>query len=242
MATIPVAGPPALRAFRFLDAALRSGRLRPGSRLPAERELAHELGISRTTLRQALRALAEGGHIRAAANRGWYVERTPISEGPNGYLTFSESARERGLSPSATVLEQRVRAATLDEADALGIPPTAPLLDLRRLRAMDGIPICVSRDRMPTSRVSRLVGLDLTDRSLNHELIASCDIVTTRCDYELEALPAALDVAQLLGVAAGTPLLVSREVLFDQHGVVFDLGMTVYRGDAFRFRTTLYRT
>lgn len=240
--TAPVAGPPALRAFRLLDAALRSGRLAPGSRLPAERELARELGISRTTLRQALRALAEAGRIQAAANRGWYVRQVPMSEGPNGYLTFTEAARERGLTASATVLEHRVRPATLDEADALGVPPTAPLLDVCRLRAMDGVPICVSRDRMPASRVGPLVDCDLSDRSLDHELTAMCGIVATRCDYELEALPAAADLAQLLRIAPGTPLLVSHEVLFDQDGVVFGLGMTAYRGDAFRFRTTLYRS
>ena len=161
----PMAGPPGLRAFRLLDDALRQGRYLPGDRLPPERDLARGLGISRTSLRQALTALAENGRVRAAANRGWYVLGAPISEGPNGFVSFSAQGRSRGLAATARILLQRVRPATLEEADVLGLPPTAPILDLERLRSLDGVPICVSLDRMPAARVAPLVERDL-DRPL----------------------------------------------------------------------------
>lgn len=232
-------GPPALRAFRLLDQALRDGRYPSGSRLPAERELARQLGVSRTTLRQALGALAESGRVRAASNRGWYVQSAPISEGPNGFLSFTEAARERGLVASARILVHRVRSATLEEADALGLPPTAPILDLERLRCLDGVPICVSHDRMPVARVGALVDVDLTDRSLTLELAQRCDVVATRCSYEVEAVPSDARLADLLAIAPGTPLLVAHEVLQDQRDNPISLGLTAYRGNAFRFKATL---
>lgn len=235
----PVGGPPALRAYRLLDQMLRDGRYPVGSRMPAERALARELGISRATLRQALGALAEGGRVEAAPGSGWYVRGTPMSEGPNGFLSFTAAARERGLVASARILVQRVRSATLEEADALGLPPTAPILDLERLRCLDGVPICVSHDRLPAARVASLVEVDLTDRSLTVELARRCDLVATRCDYEVEAVASDERLAGLLEVERGTPLLVSHEVLRDQHGATISLGLTAYRGDAFRFRATL---
>jgi GntR family transcriptional regulator len=237
-----MAGPPGLRAFRLLDAALRQGRYLPGERLPPERDLARDLGISRTSLRQALTALAENGRVRAAANRGWYVLGVPISEGPNGFTSFSAQGRARGLAASARILVQRVRPATLEEADVLGLPPTAPILDLERLRSLDGVPICVSFDRMPAARVDALVDRDLTDRSLTAELEQGCGLVATRCSYEVEATPADDRRAALLGVAPGSPLLVTHEVLFDQRDQPISLGLTAYRGDAFRFRATLFRS
>jgi GntR family transcriptional regulator, transcriptional repressor for pyruvate dehydrogenase complex len=53
-----------------LGTAIRLGLLEPGAQLPPERELADQLGIARSTLRQALTALTESGHLIAVRGRG----------------------------------------------------------------------------------------------------------------------------------------------------------------------------
>src|SRR6202790_5679577 len=53
-----------------LGTAIKLGLLTPGSQLPAERELCAMLGIARSTLRQALTALSQSGHLRATRGRG----------------------------------------------------------------------------------------------------------------------------------------------------------------------------
>jgi DNA-binding FadR family transcriptional regulator len=66
-----------------LGTAIRVGLLTPGSKLPAERQLAEELGISRSTLRQALTTLVQSGHLTSARGRsgGTFVaDRPPLSE------------------------------------------------------------------------------------------------------------------------------------------------------------------
>jgi GntR family transcriptional repressor for pyruvate dehydrogenase complex len=66
-----------------LGTAIRIGLLRPGSRLPAERSLADQLGISRSTLRAALTTLVQSGHLVSARGRsgGTFVaERPPLAE------------------------------------------------------------------------------------------------------------------------------------------------------------------
>jgi len=66
-----------------LGTAIRIGLLRPGDRLPAERSLADQLGISRSTLRQALTTLVQSGHLVSARGRsgGTFVaERPPLAE------------------------------------------------------------------------------------------------------------------------------------------------------------------
>lgn len=63
-----------------IGGAIKLGILHPGSRLPAERQLCSQLGISRSTLRQALTALSQSGHLRAVRGRGggtFVVERPP---------------------------------------------------------------------------------------------------------------------------------------------------------------------
>jgi GntR family transcriptional repressor for pyruvate dehydrogenase complex len=79
-----------------LGTAIRLGLLPPGSRLPAERELAEELSISRSTLRQALTTLVQSGHltsVRGRAGGTFVVEAPPLSEGAPGGEPLAEAAR-----------------------------------------------------------------------------------------------------------------------------------------------------
>jgi DNA-binding FadR family transcriptional regulator len=70
-----------------LGTAIRLGLLPPGSCLPSERELAGELRISRSTLRQALTALVQSGHLvslRGRAGGTFVSERPPLADQPGG--------------------------------------------------------------------------------------------------------------------------------------------------------------
>jgi DNA-binding FadR family transcriptional regulator len=72
-----------------LGTAIKLGLLEPGTRLPAERELCRQLGISRSTLRQALTALVQSGHLHATRGRsgGTFVaEFPPPAEEPSAEL------------------------------------------------------------------------------------------------------------------------------------------------------------
>jgi GntR family transcriptional regulator, transcriptional repressor for pyruvate dehydrogenase complex len=71
-----------------LGTAIRLGILGPGIRLPSERELADQLGISRSTLRQAITTLVQSGHLTSVRGRGggtFVVQEPPLAEGsPTG--------------------------------------------------------------------------------------------------------------------------------------------------------------
>ena len=62
-----------------LGTGIRLGLLPPGTQLPPERELAEQMGISRSSLRQALTALTQSGHLLAVRGRGggWFVAESP---------------------------------------------------------------------------------------------------------------------------------------------------------------------
>jgi GntR family transcriptional repressor for pyruvate dehydrogenase complex len=71
-----------------LGTAIRLGILGPGLRLPSERELADQLGISRSTLRQAITTLVQSGHLTSVRGRGggtFVVQEPPLAAGsPSG--------------------------------------------------------------------------------------------------------------------------------------------------------------
>jgi DNA-binding FadR family transcriptional regulator len=72
-----------------LGTAIRLGILAPGTRLPPERELAEQLGISRSTLRQAITTLVQSGHLESVRGRGggtFVVQKPPLAAGAPGAL------------------------------------------------------------------------------------------------------------------------------------------------------------
>jgi GntR family transcriptional regulator, transcriptional repressor for pyruvate dehydrogenase complex len=71
-----------------LGTAIRLGLLEPGDRLPPERELAEQFGISRSTLRQALTTLVQSGHLISLRGRsgGTFVAEAPPLHDSNGVL------------------------------------------------------------------------------------------------------------------------------------------------------------
>lgn len=79
-----------------LGTAIRLGLLLPGTRLPPERDLAEELGISRSTLRQALTTLVQSGHLvsRRGRSGGTFVaEEPPLAQDQAGEPVLSAHAR-----------------------------------------------------------------------------------------------------------------------------------------------------
>ena len=215
-----------------------------GDRLPSERVLCARLGVSRVTLRAALHQLVDHGLVSAEAARGWFVADLPPGGDRNSSATaiagFSDTAAGRGQVVTSKVLLATVRAADLDEAEAFGRTAGEPLFDLRRVRLVGGLVIAVDHSRIPASTRPGLDQVDFTSTSL-YDLLRSGvpPVVPTSADYAVEALPASPAEAALLELPRGVPLLVATQRTRDQHGRVFELGRTVYRGDRYRFRATL---
>ena len=223
-----------------LEAEIERGRRPVGSRLPPERALAQHFGVSRVTLRRSLEEMALAGTI-ARSGAGWMVASPVIGEPPNVLMSFSEMAASRGLKPGGRVLDRRQRPATIDEAEALGLAPGAPLFELERLRSLDDVPILIDRTRIPLSLTPGLFEMDLDGRSLYGALEQTFGLRPARARLTVEAIPADERRARLLGLEPGEPLLLCRQQSEDQAGRQIELCDMVYRGDRYRFMATLER-
>lgn len=233
--------PAASQAYEKLAQDIALGAFAPGTRLPGERMLAERIGVSRSTLRSALGALETEGRLSRSAQRGWFVPAQVVGEPPSTLQSFTEMARARGLRPTAKILRKEVRPATIDEADRLRIAPTSPVIQIDRLRGLDGNPVCFDVVVLPEQRAGALVGIDLTDRSLYDLLRDACEIPIHRSAYSVTAAVADASLAKLLATNVGAPVLVGEEVAYTADGTPVLLGVNRYRGDAYRFQADLFR-
>jgi GntR family transcriptional repressor for pyruvate dehydrogenase complex len=127
-----------------LGTAIKLGLLEPGVRLPAERELCRQLGISRSTLRQALTALVQSGHLRATRGRsgGTFVaESPPPAEAPSaGLLAGWRDACDQRLAVElavALLAAERAEPEALEPLEGLVAVMDATLEDFPAYRQAD---------------------------------------------------------------------------------------------------------
>lgn len=231
----------AVEAYKNLLKALDSAHYVPGSRLPGERALAAQLGVSRATLRLVLKALADTGRIDPSPQRGWFVAERKFIHEPNRLRSFSEAAAEQGMKASSKMIRLARRPATVDEAEALSLADGDDVVHLERVRSLDNGVISVDSSCLPAHRVPGLELADLTDTSLYGLLMERYGIIPMRCDYQLQAELATSRIAGLLEMPEGAPVLVGYQTTFDQSESRVDVGWQVYRGDSYRFRASLFR-
>jgi GntR family transcriptional regulator len=218
---------------------IRSGAMQPGDRLPGERDLSTHFGMSRVTVRRALAELRDRGLIEADSTRGWFVASPTVGE-PNVLMSFSEMARSRGLIPSSRVRVSDVRPASIDEAEQLLIAPGAEVLELERIRLLDGVPVALERNRLALALAPDLPKCDFAANSL-YDALRAAGSAPARSDYVLQAISADAVQAEALEVEVAAPLLMASARTFTETGRPVELSCSVYRGDRYRFRTTLFQ-
>jgi GntR family transcriptional regulator len=136
-------------AEQALRSWLATGRHRPGERLPPEQELSAHLGISRGTLRTALRRLEESGEIVRRQGSGTYVGRaasSSLDEGLEKLVSYSELARRRGVTLELGELDVEQTRLGPEVAEQLGLDADTTATAVTRVLLMDGAPGAWMRD------------------------------------------------------------------------------------------------
>lgn len=226
------------RVYAELSARLADGRLRRGDRLPAERRLCEELDVSRVTLRRALAMLRDEGALHSVRGAGTYVTSPVLGETANNFLSFSRLSMSRGLTPTAELLALDVRPASIEDGERCGIAPGTEVVSLERIRMLDAIPVAVSRSLIPLACAPSLLEVDWTTASLYDQLSLAGN-KPVRVDYAIEAHGADHLTAGLLKVSVGEPVLIVGSTSWSADGRVVEVGSMTYRGDRYRFRSTV---
>ena len=227
------------RVYGDLFARITDGRLPEGSRLPTERTLAEQLGVSRVTVRRAIARLRDERLIQSVQGAGTFVATTVLGETPNALMSFSRLAQARGLVAGSQPIAVTERPATIEEAEQLSVAPGTEIVAVDRIRTLDGIPVAISHSIVPRACAPSLGSLDWTTGSIFDEL-AQAGHAPVRADYSVEAQAADATASTLLCMPVGQPVLVTRSTSFSAAGRVVELALMTYRGDRYRFRSTLH--
>ena len=218
---------------------IESGELRPGDRLPAERELSQTLEVNRMTVRRALQVLELQGLLMRRQGDGTYVTAPKIERQAGNLVPFTKGMQRRGYTPGAEVITFERMPAEPSVAKELQLPVSAPVYYIRRLRLINQEPVMLERFTLPVRRVPGLERYDLASRSVYEVMETEYGISVTRARQSLEPVVAAEYEAELLRVNPGAPLMLEQRLSFDQDDQPIEYGNDLYRGDRFRFVTEI---
>jgi GntR family transcriptional regulator len=223
-------GPLGERLRHALAAVLDSGAIAPGESLPAEREMAERLDVSRSTLRQGLKELAQLGLVATRPGAGTTVVGR-IPKALSRLSGFTEDMQLRGLLPSSRVLECSIGPVGADAAFRTGLPLGSQVLTLVRLRFAGGEPIAYERAVVPVDAV----GADYDGSGSLYERMDARNARPRRVLQSLKATEADEELAMRLGIRAGAAVLEISQLGYGEAGTVVEDAISWYRGDRYKY-------
>jgi DNA-binding GntR family transcriptional regulator len=229
---------------RFLRRAVRDrlvrliagGRWRPGERLPSEPKLARDLGVSRATLRDALRSLEEDGFVTREHGAGTFVTFRPrLRNNLDVNFGVTQLIRAHGLEPGVASLSVAVERADAEWAENLALASGDEVVVLERVRTADGVPVVFSRDVLPATVLDgRIEPLErLGNGSLYELLQRELGVVVEHGVATVRPLLASPQVAKLLDQPRSALLLFLHQVDYDLEGRPVLLSHEYHVADAF---------
>lgn len=227
------------QAEQAIRAMIVSGEWAAGAQIPNEERLCAMLGVSRITVRHALRNLEDSGLLSREHGRGTFVRSATVVAGVRGLTSFSQEMANLGLEVGSRVLDIRVAPADADTAAALEMEEGVPVVQLRRLRLGNGLPIGIQTAHLPESRVPDFLDTAAELRSLYDTLKRRYGIapIEAREVYRIGAVRE--EEADLLQLPAGSPAFVVERVTFDGRGP-FEFTVSTMRGDRYEIRSILH--
>ncbi|MFW0793213.1 GntR family transcriptional regulator [Gordonia sp. CPCC 205515] len=221
--------------YESIRGQILTGEYQAGDELPPETALMEQWQVSRGPIRQALYNLRTEGLIYTTRGRPARVRRPhQPTQTLSSFTPFSQWAVTTGREPGNHTLSVARTRCSAEIADALQISEDDFIVEIVRLRTLDGSPALLERSRFTTDVGSSLFDFDpdigsITDHLTDH------GVQFASMRHELDAVAADSVDADALQIDTGAPLLRERRTSFDPQGRPFEYSDDRYRPDQVTF-------
>jgi len=209
------------------------------SMIPTENELCKEYGVSKITIREAIKLLVKDGKLVRTAGKGTFVMRQKLEQKLNRFFSFSNWAKQNGLVPASRIL--RVETTDCDKhiAGHLCISEKSKVVKIERMRLGDEEPLMLETIWLPEALFPDLHLKDLSNIPLNTILAEEYETLIVKAVESIE--PGLTDeyIAKLLGVEKDMPILHVEHSAFTVSEKIIYFVSSYYRGDRVKFTIEL---
>ena len=226
-------GPKYLQLRNLIRKAILSGALEHSYALPAERDLAGFSGLSRVTVRNAIKLLVREGTLVQRRGSGSFVSASPsdMQQSTTLLASFSTEMARRGLTARSIWIKRGRFYPSPDEIFALGLSQRSMVSRLMRVRYADDRPMAVERATLP---VAILPDPNVVNESL-YATLENLGNAPVRASQKISAINLKKADAELLKIPEGSAGLKIERVAYLANGIASEFTRSLYRGDAYEF-------
>jgi GntR family histidine utilization transcriptional repressor len=225
---------PSLAARMTAEIAERivSGAWAPGARIPREQDFMAQYGCSRMTVSKALAGLRARGLIVSRRRAGSFVAAPGADQSVLRIEDLAEQAARSGRTWRHAVARRVLRPLRAAEAEAVGLPAGAPVVDVRCLHELDGVPVAWEQRLISAEAAPEAAGESFAAISPGAWLLRH--VPWTDAEHVISALNATAELARRLALAKGAACLRLHRRTWRQGALVTDVRLT-YPGARYRF-------
>lgn len=216
------------------------GHYAPYQKMPSESELMASFGVSRITVRQALRDLHLEGLIFTSQGKGTFASKPKATQDVKYLQGFAEAMVPKGYEASARLVSIREMTPSREVKSELKLVNKESVVEVVRVRYLNREPVSVDTSYFPLHIGQRLFSKDMSGDIfplLENEL----RIELGHADVILEARPADTNIAKLLGFDAGSPIMWVQRLTYDRNGEPVDFEYLAFRGDTYKYQFQVAR-
>lgn len=227
-----------LRVIEKIKQDIDDGIYREGEKLPSEFELSKQLGVSRATLREALRILEDEKFVVRKHGVGTFISAKPsFTSGIEELFSVTDMITRGQMEPDTEVLSVEKVFATDREAERLNVEPGSAIYRIVRIRLADGTPVVYCVDKIPVNLVSKVEVL-----TEGTSLFAALEQeVGRRVAYAITHIEPSVDVHISERLKTNQPLLALEQLHYDENDMPVLDSSNFFRADRFDFHVVRKR-
>jgi len=222
-----------------LKESLNSGKYQKGDKLPTEKELCQNYGISRLTVRRAMDELRREGFIERLKGKGTFVTGSKREEQLAILTGFTDEARKRGSETRSVVLENKLVRVPADAVELFDIPADAMVVLLKRVRFLEGEPYAIEEAYLNVGADIRFLNItqrDMEKESLYGILRKEFNINISYAEEEMELTRLKKEEARFLRQEQDDCAIMRKRFTYTKSDICIEYVISLYRADKSKFR------
>lgn len=219
----------------YLAGQIHQGKLSVNARLPSERELVEKFNSTRITVRDALSKLESEGLIYRSNRRGWFVTPSRLEYDPSSRVNFYMLAAQQDKEPATQLISQRCIKGPARARAQLQVAGDDKLIELVRLRSLDGRPVLYEIIYLPASRFPGIAKKHL-EGSLTTLMQRDYDVEITHEDNRIRVSAVYDQVAEALAHINGAPCLGIERIRYEGERIAVEYDQEFWVHSAIELR------
>ncbi|NMA66981.1 MAG: GntR family transcriptional regulator [Clostridiaceae bacterium] len=224
----------------IIEKAIKNGEYKDGDRLPSENKLCSKYGVSRITVRQALKLLEQKGLVYTVHGKGTFVKEIVIDQYLYNVVNFGKILLKKGLDGHTKISSFYPNNSNKNAEIMFGAEASDQIANLNLIGYIIKTPAVYYQSFVNTETGQKLYQwarkLEMEGAAFStYDLYFHLGTSIEKIEQKITAIKADKTLSKILEIPAGSPLLVLESKLYTSEGTPLEYKLGYYRSDKFAF-------